>query len=167
MLGSNSNKKGSDRKGARQNLTDLLVTMPLFDKLNVDELTSLRRYVSMIEVPAGDIVFQEGDPGNYVCFVAEGKLTVFKKGFGDEKTVLATIPSGRCIGEMALVDQFARSASAVAKVDSRLIVLSRENFDDICEHHPKLANKVLREIARLVSLNLRKTSANLVNLSSS
>lgn len=156
--------KASKGSSTRKSLSDLLVKMPLFDKLSVDELGTLRRFVSTIDVPAGDIIFNEGDPGNYVCFVAEGKLEIYKSSFGDEKAILASIPAGRCIGEMALVDQFARSASAVAKVDSRLIVLSRDNFDEICEQQPKLANKILREMARLVSLNLRKTSANLVNL---
>jgi len=145
-------------------LASLLVKMPLFDTLTSEEMGQLKRYIAVIEVEKGEHVFEEGDVSNYVCFVIEGKLEVYKTDNEHQKVSLAIIPAGRCIGEMSLVDKWTRSATAVAATPACLVTLSQDNFKKICENHTKLGNKILLELARLMSMNLRKTSASFVTL---
>jgi CRP-like cAMP-binding protein len=59
---------------------------------------------------------------------------------------------------MALIDKLTRSASIRACTSSSLIVLTRKGFDMILKLHPEIGIKILKGIASLLSINLRKTS---------
>ncbi len=149
----------------REDVVDLLTRVPFFDSLSSVELSQLKPFISVIEVASGELVFEEGDSGDYVCFIIEGLLSIYKTDSKGVRTPLANIPAGRCLGEMALVDRLARSATAVAAKPTCSVTLSRENFERACDKHPRMAIKVLLNIARLMSMNLRRTSAALMSSS--
>ncbi|MDI6796548.1 MAG: hypothetical protein QMD09_06370, partial [Desulfatibacillaceae bacterium] len=61
--------------GARLDLIlDSLAGIPLFDELSDDELKILGQHMHFLEAGAGEMIFEEGEKGNYVCFVADGEL---------------------------------------------------------------------------------------------
>ena len=116
-----------------------------------------------VKFASNELVFKEGDKGTFVCFVVDGTLNVVKESEIGESVVITALSKGRSIGEMAVIDDFPRSATVKARTNSRLILLTRKGFDLISEEHPKVGIKILKRISRLLSLNLRKTSSRLVD----
>jgi CRP/FNR family cyclic AMP-dependent transcriptional regulator len=137
---------------------DFLSTLPLFQELSLQEISILDQYLGLLELGAGDIVFDEGDSGEFVCFVVDGELEVSKKAFSGESSVITRLVKGQTIGEMALVDKLPRSATVTACSPSSLTVLSRRDFEELTVQSPEIAIKILKYLARRLSLNLRKTS---------
>jgi CRP/FNR family cyclic AMP-dependent transcriptional regulator len=139
----------------------LILNIPILAKLKDKELKTIEKYMNLLDVIPGDTVFEEGDRGDYVCFVVEGSLDVFKRSETGESILISTLSKGRSIGEMAVVDDLPRSATVKARTKSTLITLSRENFNYILAENSTVGVKILKGIARLLSMNLRKTSSRL------
>jgi len=154
-------KDDTHRKTSKA-IIDLLISIPIFDTLDSDELRLATRYMNLMDAKPGEIVFKEGDQGTYVCFVVEGALEVIKGVDTKHQVVIATLGKNRSIGEMAVIDDFPRSATVRAHTDCALVALTRKGFDDILEEHPKIGISILKGLARLLSMNLRKTSGRLV-----
>ncbi|MBU2551660.1 MAG: cyclic nucleotide-binding domain-containing protein [Proteobacteria bacterium] len=144
-------------------ILDLLINIPLFDSLVADELAVVVKSMNVVDAPKGETVFKEGERGDFVCFVADGILEVWKRSETGEPVVLSTLSKGRSMGEMSILDNFPRSATVRARTKATLVTLSRANFDDILEKNPRIGIKILKGLARLLSLNLRKTSSRLAD----
>lgn len=146
-----------------RDIIELLNRVPLFDDLGPDELRVLVPHLKQVRVRAHTVLFREGDPGTYVAFVTAGELEVIKEGQAGPVT-LARLSRGRSIGEMAIIDRCTRSATVKAVCDSGLAVLARADFDQLLMEQPAVGIKILRSLARLLSLNLRRTSSHLADL---
>ena len=138
--------------------SEILSDIPIFSDLTLDEMQSLDQYFSSMEVKAGEVIFKEDDDGDFVCFVLDGTLDVLKKNMSGELEIISHVYKGRAIGEMALIDKLKRSATVMASTDTSLTILTRQQFDEIQENLPHICNKILRNIARSLSLSLRRTS---------
>ena len=136
----------------------LIHTVPIFENLENGELEVLSNFLVLKELPMEGLVCKEGQHANFLCFVTAGQLDVSKK-IEDSEVNIATIEEGGTMGEMALIDGLTRSATVRAKVASTILLLRREEFDQILEKHPEIGIKILKGIARVMSLNLRKASA--------
>ena len=141
----------------------LILNIPILGRLKDKELKIIIKYMNVIKIIPGEIVFEEGDTGDYVCFVVDGTLDVVKKSETGESIVISTLSKGGSIGEMAVIDELPRSATVKARTKSTLITLSQENFNYILAEHSTIGVKVLKGIARLLSMNLRKTSSRLAD----
>ena len=91
------------------------------------------------ERSAGELIFEEGRPGDVMYVVLEGQVEVMVRGRS-----LAKVARGGIVGEMALVDSKARSASAVALSDCRLAVVGEEQFLSAVRRNPLFALHVMR-----------------------
>ncbi len=136
----------------------------LFDSLNAGQLKSLARKVQVINLPSGETLFREGDVGDTLYFILRGECRVVKEDELGNEMPLATVSSGRILGEMAIVDHSPRSASVRATEGTSLLALDRETFDSMTDSRPDIAVEILRNIARLLSLNLRNTSGRLTSV---
>ncbi len=141
----------------------LILNIPILARLKDGELRTIVKHMNLIDVIPGETVFEEGDTGDYVCFVVDGTLDVEKKSESGESIVISTLSKGGSIGEMAVIDELPRSATVKARTKSTLITLSQENFNYILAEHSTIGVKVLKGIARLLSMNLRKTSTRLAD----
>ncbi|MBF0531028.1 MAG: cyclic nucleotide-binding domain-containing protein [Deltaproteobacteria bacterium] len=144
-------------------MMDILITIPIFDSLDPHELSLTVKYTNLVKVKQGEVIFQEGDRGDYVCFVVDGKLEVIKTSEAGHHVPISILGKGRSIGEMSILDNFPRSASIRAKSNAILVTLSRENFNTIVEEYPRIGIKILKGLARILSLSLRKTSSRLAD----
>jgi|GEM_PF-251246 CRP/FNR family transcriptional regulator, cyclic AMP receptor protein len=144
-------------------VVDSLIGMSMFDKLSVKDLDAISKHMNLIEVEPGEIVFNEGDPGDYVCFVVKGHLEVIKKAENGQEVALCKLRRNSSIGEMAVIDDFLRSATVRALSTSSLVTLTRKAFNRILGEHPLIGIQILKGISRLLSLNLRKTSSRLAD----
>jgi CRP/FNR family cyclic AMP-dependent transcriptional regulator len=156
-------KKEADRVMSQAIIEFLILNIPILATLTDKELTVIEKYLNFIELTPEEIAFEEGDRGDYVCFVVEGSLDVLKTSETGEDIVISTLSKGRSIGEMAVIDDLPRSATVKARTKATLLTLSRENFDYILAEHSAIGVKILKGIARLLSLNLRKTSSRLAD----
>jgi len=147
----------------RSEIIALLDTIPIFDKLSHKEAKIIAGYLGLMEFAAGETLFKEGDKGDYLCFIIDGKLEVIKTSRSTDDVIISTVGKGRSIGEMSVVDDYPRSATVKCKVRATLVALTRERFDTLLDDHPHIGVKVMRGITRLLSLNLRKTSSRLAD----
>jgi CRP/FNR family transcriptional regulator, cyclic AMP receptor protein len=145
-------------------IIDCLSGIAIFADLDADELNTISRHMLVSRLEPGEIVFSEGDPGDEVCFVVDGILDVLKWYNGKVEKKLAVTAPGGSIGEMAVVADCPRTATVKARTAATLLTLSRRRLDQICDEHPRIGVKILRAIARLVSLHLRDTSRELLEL---
>jgi CRP/FNR family transcriptional regulator, cyclic AMP receptor protein len=134
----------------------------LFKELDDAEAGLVAKYVETAKRAEGDVLFKEGDRGDFLCFVIEGSVEVVKTNSKGEEKVVNVFAQGRCIGEMAVIDDCVRSATARVSTDARLLLLTREKFDQITRGHPEVGIKILKAIARQMSLYLRLASGTLI-----
>jgi len=94
----------------------------------------------------GEVLFNEGDIGEIMYLIREGKIKI-TKGKGDEEKTLAVLKEGDFFGEMAIIDGSPRSAGAVAITPVSLLVIEKESFKDKLRANP-LIDYVLETLTR-------------------
>jgi CRP-like cAMP-binding protein len=94
----------------------------------------------------GELLFNEGDKGDAMYLIREGKIKI-TKGRGSDETVLAVLKEGDFFGEMAIIDGSPRSATATAVADTSLLVIDKETFRNKIKENP-LIEYVLETLAR-------------------
>jgi len=154
-------KKLTESEEATRNF---LLNLPLFDAFNIDELDTLAKHMSYVHLKTGEYLFIEGDKGNFMGFVVNGILEVLKKSETGDNIIIARLTKGSSIGEMSIIDKSPRSASVVAKQPAIVVTLTEKGFDILAEKSPALGIKLIQKTARLLSLNMRRTSSKLADL---
>jgi len=105
----------------------------------------------LLQIEAGKVVFREGDPGDTVYVVLDGKVDLRVNG-----RLVETVGPGGLLGEMALIEQAPRVASATARTDCDLQPISEERFMSMIQQTPHFALQVMKVIAsRLRRMNVR------------
>lgn len=117
---------------------------PAFAGLSEVQLQDLALMTRVVDLPAGACVFREGDAGDAMYLLVSGAVRIVR---GD--TLLATLSPGAVFGEMALLLDAPRSATAEAAQPSRLARLGRDGFDELLESGDIVAVQLLRNLARL------------------
>lgn len=140
-----------------------LSRIPMFAELDSQQMDIVAGHTLLLTVDAGETVFCEGDKGDFLCFVAKGLLAVTKSTADGKVAELTTLPQGSSMGEMAVIDDFPRSATVIARKQSHLVTMTRGQFHKLVSEHPEIGIRILKGIARVLSLSLRKTSTNLVH----
>lgn len=137
---------------------ELLKKIRLFDGLTDDELRQVRRICQEEAVPKGTVIFQEGTFGDkcYIVLDGEVRISKFIPGVGEE--ALAVLKPGDYFGEMALIDDFPRSAHAIANTNIDLLTISKSEMDELLFFNKEIAYKMLWTFCRTLSARLRETN---------
>lgn len=101
----------------------------------------------VVEFAADDFVFKEGEIGTEMFIVQEGRVEILKQVGGVEKQ-LAVLEKGDFFGEMAILEELPRTASARAQVDSKLIEINGSTFDKMLRTNPEIAVRMMRKLSR-------------------
>jgi CRP-like cAMP-binding protein len=101
----------------------------------------------------GDIIFSEDDLGTEMYIVQSGVVEIFKKIQG-RQNVLATLEKGDFFGEMSVLEDVSRTASARAKTDVELVRINQTTFDQMIKGNTEIAVRMLRKLSR----RLRETT---------
>ncbi len=147
----------------QKDLVDFIINLPLFEFLERDDLCEVAARMKFIGLNPGEVLFKEWDRSDFVCFVESGELDVTKKTGPDSSDVMATLRRGRSIGEMSIINNFPRSSTVIARSKVRLAVFPRSAFEDILEKRADLGINILKGLANLLSVNLKKTSSRLAD----
>lgn len=97
--------------------------------------------------PAGATLFREGESGDEMFVIVSGRVRVTREVRGVEK-VLTTLPAGEFFGEMALLNNRPRSATATVEDDAELIVVGPADFDALIQHNREVAVRLVRRLSR-------------------
>jgi CRP-like cAMP-binding protein len=115
----------------------------------VDERSQLNMAINLFSnasnaesFEAGQIIFKEGEGGEVMFAVCEGRVDVIVGG-----TVVETVEAGGILGEMALIDAGTRSATAVAATAAKLVTVDRSQFTFLVQEHPTFALDVMKIMA--------------------
>jgi cAMP-dependent protein kinase regulator len=141
-----------------------LAAMPLFADLTEDVLWAVSDRLLLRHVPAGELVFAEGAPGDALYLIDSGRVEILS----DKRSgsvVLARMGADEFFGEMSLLTGKPRSASARTASHTNLWVLYRSDFDDLVNRYPSISlalSKVLSE--RLAQMDRRFTESHLRGL---
>ena len=145
---------------------ELLQRVPFFRELTQPELDLIIALGRVVSYPKDMVLFKEGDKGEAVYVVIEGAVRIVKSTLGAGESIVAFMEQGGCFGEMALVDDFPRSAAAVSHEDCVVLFVERDAILDLFQEEPVIARKVLWAFCRSLSLRLREASDRIVALSS-
>ena len=123
-----------------------LRSVSLFADVDGSELQWIADIVQEKTYSAGEIVFEENDPGDALYIIARGSARILKGGAG--QVVLAILQAGDFFGEMALLDQEPRSASVEVQQDATMLMIAREDFQRLLLARPHIAFALLRNLNR-------------------
>jgi len=141
----------------------LIAEMPLFDALNAAEVSEVEQLMIYRDLQRGSVIYKQGSCGKSVCFVVEGELSVIHRNEGEDVQI-ATIRRGEAVGELAIIDGLTRSADVVAATDTSVLILKQVDFDRLVEEKPAIGVKMLKSLARAMSMTLRERSETLARL---
>jgi CRP-like cAMP-binding protein len=142
----------------------LLDGLKLGAALGWEEVRNIAGYMQVKSFPAGTTIIQEGRKATSLAFVESGVVTIQKEETGGSERHIIDLSRDAVIGEIAFFDSEPRSATVVAKTDVRLLILTRERFDELAENNPTLAIKTLFYIGRVLSRRLRQVTGRFVGL---
>jgi hypothetical protein len=130
--------------------------MTLFAHCNEAELRTIAEAARPRRIEPGATLFREGEEGAELFLVIEGQVEIYRA-----QRLIITLGAGATLGEMALLDEPIRSATASCPTGAELLVLSREAFYQLLRSEPTLAVKVLWNLTLSLSARLRETSGRL------
>ena len=151
-------------KSDLDDVTTLLDSLKLGAALGWEEVRNIAGYMQVKSFPAGTTIIQEGRKATSLAFIESGVVTIQKEEAGGSERHIIDLSRDAVIGEVAFFDSEPRSATVVARTDVRLLILTRERFDELAEVNPALAIKTLFYIGRVLSRRLRQVTGRFVGL---
>jgi CRP/FNR family cyclic AMP-dependent transcriptional regulator len=146
---------------------DQLARVPFFDGLTREALALIALATTEESHATGTKLFQFGDPGDKLFIILEGKVRISREVAGMGEEALAVLGAGEVFGEMSLLDESPRSADARVHERCRMLVITKEAFDDLLFLYKELAYEVLWNCVRILSTRLRETNEKLTFLTTS
>lgn len=132
----------------------LLKKSDIFNEINTDDLRFVADALEEAEYFKGDRIFEKNDMGDCMYVVLSGVIGIsLDKDSGDDEFI-AMVREGECFGEMNLIDDLPRSASAVVVEDAKVLMLSKFRLRGLMMSYPDLGMGMLKAL----SLKLRRTT---------
>ena len=126
---------------------DVLRQAPLFSALDDEAATALRSSMSEARLRRGDVLFHEGDSGDKLYVVLDGKVKLGRTSADGRENLLAILGPGQMFGELSLFDPGPRSATVTAVTDTTFASLSHEDLLKWLDGRPQVARGLLSQIA--------------------
>jgi CRP/FNR family transcriptional regulator, cyclic AMP receptor protein len=139
---------------------DVVRQAPLFAALDDEAAEALRSTMTRVEVPRGEAIFHEGDPGDRLYVIVEGKIKLGRASGDGRENLLAILGPGEMFGELSLFDPGPRNAAGTAVADTVLLGVGSDDLDEWLRGRPEVARHLLRALAR----RLRRTNEALADL---
>ncbi|MCA9953892.1 MAG: Crp/Fnr family transcriptional regulator [Ardenticatenaceae bacterium] len=125
-----------------------LQLVPFFNNLQDDEANSLSKRLVMRRFGPDQIIFHHGDPGGLLYIIVKGKVKITHSTLDGQEAMLAIFGAGDFFGELALLDDSPRSATAEALEETETLTLHREEFIRYISDNPDFALHVLHTLAQ-------------------
>lgn len=148
------------RRRERGSVETDLSGAPLFSALDPEAAAALKASMQEFRFAKGDVVFHEGDDGDRLYVVADGKIKLGHAAADGRETLLAVMGPGDMFGELSLFDPRPRTSTATALTDTTLLGLHHQSLRPWLTGRPEVAEALLRALAQ----RLRRTNENLAEL---
>jgi CRP-like cAMP-binding protein len=145
---------------AQKNDEEVIRRAPLFTALDDAAAATLRESMTQVKVTKGHTLFKEGDAGDRLFVVVEGKLKLGTSSGDGRENLLSILGPGDMFGELSLFDPGPRTATATAVTDSRVLALANDQVIGWVTAHPQVSLQLLKRLAR----RLRRTNEVLADL---
>jgi CRP-like cAMP-binding protein len=136
---------------------------PLFEQFSLAEIRLMGHFMHVYRAQAGQEILREGEPGDFMMIVIEGRVEVFKQDQWNAPRLIAVIEEGKTLGEMSMIDGEPRFATCIAIEPTLIAVLSADYLARIILEQPILGAKVLMQLTLMLSQRLRQTSERLLD----
>lgn len=130
----------------------------LFRGLADEEYAKVRAICASTWAAGGTVLFEEGAFGDKCFIISSGEVRISKMVPNGGEEALAVLKAGDYFGEMALIDDFPRSAHAIANTDAALLTISKSALDELLFFDKEIARKILWTLTRTLSARLRETN---------
>jgi len=144
-------------------VANILSQADIFDELTTTQLELIASICTENHYQVGDIIFEENSSGAEMYIIANGEVEILVSpavigSDGGKPHTIAVLRRGQSFGEVALVDQGLRSASArCANHATHLILIPRDKLMKLCDMYPQLGYKLMRNLAADLAMKIRHT----------
>jgi len=133
---------------------EVLRTVPIFSELSDQDIASLAHLALRKRYPKDTVVFFENEEGDFFFTITEGRIKVTILGDDGREVILSVLGPGDFFGEMALLDNEPRSATAIAVEESELLSLHRGDFQSVLNDNRSITNALIK----VLSARLRRAN---------
>jgi len=132
-----------------------LMNVPIFQGLKKGDITFLINILQERTYIKGETLFNEGDIGRALFIVVDGKVNLTRNVPGVPPVLLAEVRPGEIFGEMALLEEMPRTATAIAAEKTVVLMLFKSRLDALLYDYPKAGVFIIHYLARTLSSRLR------------
>jgi SulP family sulfate permease len=147
-----------DARGLAEHAAVPLAAFPLLEGLTAAELRRIEHHFVRRVCGDGEVLFQENDPGDRLCLLAQGAVEISIIVPGGARARIVTNAEGSLFGEAALFDGRPRSATAQAVGDTVVYDLSRSALAEIAAKEPGIMIRLMTNLAKIQSIRMRETN---------
>jgi len=148
-------------KTNERSVAAVLRRIPVFSGLSKSEMKQVEKIIYLRTYQEGEVIFVEGEPGAGMYVIESGKIRICLGPNTDEEHEIAMLENGDFFGELALIDDHPRSATAVAVASTRLIGFFRSELISIISRSPRLGVKLQQNMMQILVKRLRITDQRL------
>src|SRR5436305_2005245 len=141
-------------------MDEVLARSGIFQGVEPEAAAVLEKELETIEIRKGEVLFNEGEPGDSLYIVLSGKVKIVRRAADGRQNLIAVMGPSDMVGELSLFDPGPRTATATAVVDTRLARLRKQALRPWLNNRPEIAEQLLRVLAR----RLRRTNDALADL---
>ena len=139
----------------------LLRGVAIFQDLDDGELARVAEVCRTQEFVSGEYIFKEGEAGSRLYLIVSGDVRISRVVPGSGEEALAVLKPGALFGEMSVFDRSERSTDAISNGGTKVLTISRSDFELLLDFNREIAYKVLWSCTRLLSGRLRATNDSL------
>jgi CRP/FNR family transcriptional regulator len=141
-------------------VNDVLARSGIFQGVTPDAATALIAQLQQISFPRGHTVFVEGEPGDRLYIIIEGKVKIGRRTADGRESLITVMGPSDMFGELALFDPGPRTSTVTALTEVKAVSMDREALHSWVMGRPEIAEQLLRVLAR----RLRRTNSALSDL---
>lgn len=145
----------------QRDLLAMLARVPIFKNLRRNELSLVRNLVHLRKFQPEEVIFMEGQPGTGMYIITSGGVQICLNYKREHQIELAMLKEGDFFGELSLLDESPRSATAVAVGATEAVGFFRSDLMDLIEKSPSLGVKIVLALAEVLGERLRSTNKEL------
>ncbi len=137
----------------------ILKKIPLLEELNEEDHKEIVKHITLEYYPSHHVLFHEGDPGSAVYIVKRGIVRIYHEGASsDEDQEIALLADNDVFGEMAIISEKPRNATAQTMEESEIFVLKKDDFVQLIGSNPNMASRISGEFLKRLKINLKEES---------
>ena len=131
-------------------MDEAFLQSPLFAALDAEGAAALRASLVSRDVSKGDVLFQEGQIGDHMYVIVEGKVKLGQTSTDGRESLLGVLGPGEMFGELSLFDPGVRTSTATALTDTTVLLMGHDQLKPWLSGRPEVAAALLQALARRI-----------------